>query len=110
MRKRQLKQLWEEMACASCHSAGFNNDDPSAPNLYFARRRLRPSWVKKWLYDPQAILEGTLMPSFWQDGESTAPDILGGDPEKQIDALTKYMYDFGTEKLPTKNTNYWSKQ
>ena len=103
-------KLWDEMACASCHSAGFNNDDPQAPNLYFARRRLRPSWVKKWLLDPQAILPGTLMPNFWTDGESTSPDILGGDPDRQIDALTKLMYDFGTEKLPTENTKYWSKQ
>lgn len=108
--KEAAWQLWEEMACASCHTSGFNNDEAQAPNLYFARRRLRPSWIKKWLYDPQAILPGTLMPNFWVDGESTSPDILGGDPERQIDALTKLMYDFGTEKLPTKNTNYWSKQ
>ncbi len=108
--KQAARQLWDEFACASCHTAGFNNDDPSAPNLYFVRRRLRPSWVKKWLKNPQAILEGTLMPNFWPDGESMAPDILGGDTQRQIDALTKFMYDFGTEKLPTKNTNYWSKQ
>ncbi len=103
-------KLWDEMACASCHTAGFNNDDPSAPNLYFARRRLRPSWTKKWLEDPQAILPGTLMPNFWMDGESTSPDILGGDVDRQIDALTKLIYEFGTEKLPTKNTKFWSKQ
>lgn len=108
--KEAAWKLWDELACASCHSAGFNEDEPQAPNLYFVRRRLRPSWTKKWLKNPQAILEGTLMPSFWEDGESQAPDILGGDSQKQIDALTKLMYEFGTEKLPTKNTKYWSKQ
>ena len=49
------------------------------------------------------------MPSFWMDGEAADPDILGGDAEKQLEALTKYMYEIGTEKLPTDNTNYWSK-
>ncbi|MCR9203450.1 MAG: c-type cytochrome [Halobacteriovoraceae bacterium] len=108
--KKAAQALWEEMACATCHTSGFNNDEAQAPNLYFVRRRLRPSWTKKWLRDPQAILPGTLMPSFWPDGESIAPDILGGDSEKQIDALTKLMYEFGTEKLPTKTTKFWSKQ
>ena len=103
------KQLFEALACATCHTSGFNEDEPSAPNLYFVRRRLRPSWVKKWLKDPQAILPGTVMPSFWMDGEAADPDILGGDAEKQLEALTKYMYEIGTEKLPTDNTNYWSK-
>jgi len=107
--KKAAKQLWEELACASCHSSGFNEDDPLAPNIYFVRRRLRPTWVKKWLVNPQAILPGTLMPSFWEDGESQAPDILGGDSDAQMDVLVKYMYDIGTESLPTKDTKYWSK-
>jgi mono/diheme cytochrome c family protein len=108
--KAAAKELFSELDCASCHTAGFNSDEASAPNLYFVRRRLRPSWTKKWLKNPQAILEGTVMPSFWEDGESQAPDILGGDVDKQIDALTKYMYELGTEKLPTKTTKFWSKQ
>ena len=108
--KQAAKALFEEFACASCHTSGFNNDEAQAPNLYFARRRLRPTWIKKWLRNPQAILPYTTMPNFWEDGESQAPEILGGDVDKQIDALTKYMYEIGTEKLPTKSTKYWSKQ
>jgi mono/diheme cytochrome c family protein len=108
--KAAAKELFSELACASCHTSGFNKDEALAPNLYFVKRKLRPSWVKKWLLNPQAILPGTSMPSFWEDGESQAPDILGGDVDKQIDALTKYMYEIGTDKLPTKSTNYWSKQ
>ena len=108
--KQAARQLFQALACDSCHTSGFNNDEALAPNLYFAKRRLRPSWVKKWMENPQAILEYTTMPNFWEDGESQEPDILEGDPVKQIDALTKYIYEIGTEKLPTKATNYWSKQ
>ena len=75
--------------------AGF---DPTAPDLHFAKRRLRKSWIKKWLRDPQAIMPGTLMPSFWEDGESMAPGILGGDPDKQIEALTKYILEVSKDK------------
>ncbi len=104
------RKLFQALDCASCHTSGFNKDEAQAPNLYFVRRRLRPSWVKEWLENPQAILEYTTMPSFWEDGEAQEANILGGDPVKQVNALTKYLYELGTEKLPTKNTNYWSKQ
>ncbi len=49
--------------------------------------------------DPQAIMEGTLMPSFWEDGESMDEDILGGDAEKQKNALVKYLLEIGVDKL-----------
>ncbi len=108
--KQAAQKLFQALACDSCHTSGFNRDEALAPNLYFVKRRLRPSWVKEWLQNPQAILEYTTMPNFWEDGESQESDILEGDPMKQIDALTKYIYEIGTEKLPTKTTNYWSKQ
>ncbi|MDD0854527.1 c-type cytochrome [Halobacteriovorax sp. GB3] len=96
--KRAAIQLFNELACTSCHAAGFTNDTPTAPDLHFAKRRLRKSWIKKWLRDPQAIMPGTLMPSFWEDGESMAPGILGGDPDKQIEALTKYILEVSKDK------------
>jgi len=98
--RKAATQLFESYACASCHTAGFNNDEASAPSLYKSKRRLRASWIKKWLLDPQAILPGTLMPNFWFDGESLDPDILEGDADKQIDALTKYIMEIGYDELP----------
>jgi mono/diheme cytochrome c family protein len=93
-------KLFETFACASCHTQGFNKDQPMAPNLHHAKARLRPTWIKKWLYNPQAILEGTSMPAFWVDGESTAPDILDGDTDRQIEALTKYILEMGNNTYP----------
>lgn len=98
--KSAAKLLFNRLECASCHTAGFNSEDATAPNLFQAKRRLRGSWIKKWLKNPQAILSDTVMPNFWEDGESQEPGILGGDPDKQIDALTKYILEMGYDKLP----------
>ena len=74
-------------------------------HLYFARRRLRPSWIKKWLSGPDKIMPGTLMPAFWMDGEA-ASEVLDGNADRQLDAMVKLMYEIGTEKLPTKDTKF----
>ena len=97
--KAAAKKLWESYACASCHAQGFTKDEPSAPDLRYAKRRLRGSWMEKWLHNPQAIMEGTLMPSFFEDGEAQDPDILNGDVKKQIQALRKYVQDIGFDKF-----------
>ncbi len=98
--REAAKALFDSYACASCHSAGYDKSiEPSAPNLALSKRRLRPTWIKKWLEDPQAIMPGTLMPSFWEGGESMDSTILGGDPVKQIDALTKYILESGNNNF-----------
>ena len=88
-------KLFEALACASCHTTGFNKDPASAPDLHKAVPRLRPDWIAAWLRDPQKYMPGTVMPAFWEGGESLEQDILGGDAEKQIKALTKYIIELG---------------
>ena len=96
--KRAAKKLFNALACATCHTAGFNRDEPTAPNLHLSNDRLRLSWIKKWLTNPQTILPHTVMPNFWEDGEAQEPDILGGNREKQIQALIKYIQEIGRDK------------
>ena len=93
--KKAARKLFIALDCASCHTQGFNREPPTAPDLRLARRRLRPSWIEKWLRNPNAILEGTVMPNFWEDGEASEPHILGGNPDRQIKALTKYIMELG---------------
>lgn len=93
--KKAAKQLFNDLACASCHAAEYTNDEPSAPNLKYAKRRLRASWIEKWLAGPDKIMPGTTMPSFWPDGEAADPDLLGGDAQRQIKALTKLLLEEG---------------
>jgi mono/diheme cytochrome c family protein len=97
--REAAQKLFNTLACTSCHAAGFTSDVPSAPDLHHVKRRLRPDWIKKWLSNPQAILPYTPMPNFWDGGVANEPDILGGDPEKQIQALTKYILEFSKENL-----------
>ncbi len=93
--KEGAKKLFKQLDCVSCHSAEYTKDEPVAPNLKYAKRRLRSSWIEEWLAAPDKILPGTTMPSFWIDGEAADPDILGGDAKKQIKALTKLLLEEG---------------
>ena len=93
--KAGAKKLWESYGCVTCHAGGFSGEEPTAPNLHYAKRRLRPSWIKKWLLNPQVILPYTPMPKFFEDGEAQDDEIFDGDVEKQVNALTKLILDFG---------------
>ncbi|MEC8623671.1 MAG: c-type cytochrome [Bdellovibrionota bacterium] len=94
------KKLWNALECVSCHSGGFNSEEAQAPNLHYSKLRLRPTWIKRWFENPQTIMPGTRMPSFWEGGESLEDTIFGGDPEKQMNALVKYLQSIGYDKFP----------
>jgi hypothetical protein len=76
---------------------GFNGNTPLAPDLHKAAARLRPSWIRKWLTNPQVIMPNTTMPQFWgEDGKSPIETgYFGGDGEKQINAITKLVIEYG---------------
>ncbi len=95
------RELFKTFQCIKCHQA----NPPAglsasflAPNLVMAKERLRPDWILAWLEDPQAIQEGTMMPTFFYDGQSPVGDILDGDMHKQIRALRDYMMVFTPEE------------
>ncbi len=94
--REAAKKLWDSLACASCHSQGLTKTDPLAPDLHKASARLRPTWIKLWLTEPQKIMPGTTMPSFWADGVATEDKVLDGNVEKQVNALTKLVLEMGT--------------
>jgi mono/diheme cytochrome c family protein len=86
--------------CFSCHQRGNlkpeGPPDGWAPDLAMARQRLNPDWIAAWIRDPQTLQPGTRMPSFYPD--SYPPDVLDGDPEKQILALRNYLLSLGNGK------------
>jgi mono/diheme cytochrome c family protein len=98
--KEGAQKLWNSLNCVSCHSIGFASTTPLAPDLHNASKRLRPTWIKLWITNPQNILPGTTMPSFFgDDGKTpTEPSVFNGDAEKQINALTKLVIEFGLNK------------
>lgn len=81
------------LSCFSCHQVGSKKPEgpPSgwAPDFLLAPDRLNPDWVYDWIANPQKLQPGTRMPSFYPD--AAPPNILDGDPEKQIEALRDYL-------------------
>jgi hypothetical protein len=66
-----------------------------APNLTIAHERLRPEWVLNWLVDPQRIVPGTRMPTFFPDGPdrpSPIGNVLGGNVREQIEAIRDHVF------------------
>jgi mono/diheme cytochrome c family protein len=95
------KKIFNELACTSCHTGGFNNDEAQGPNLHNVKKRLRFSWVEGWLASPQSYLDYTSMPDFWDGGkESAVEGVLDDDPKRQIRAVTKYLMQIGNNEYP----------
>jgi hypothetical protein len=77
------------------------NQDPAsaAPNFQLAKSRLRPDWIVAWLQNPNALQEGTRMPSFWDFSDPAHPTSnfksFGGDAKAQIEALRDLLMHLG---------------
>ncbi|MFL5439748.1 MAG: c-type cytochrome [Myxococcales bacterium] len=102
-RSKEATALMAELKCTSCHVIGklAPNQDPAsaAPNFLLAKSRLRPDWILAWLKNPNALLEGTRMPSFWDFSDPQHPtgpsQAFGGDPKAQIEALRDLLMHLG---------------
>ena len=86
----------ESRDCFSCHQRGAEKPQGPpegwAPDLAMAHERLNPEWIVKWIRDPQKVMPGTKMPSFYPGGP---PDVLGGDEDAQMRALRDYIISIG---------------
>jgi hypothetical protein len=90
------------LQCFRCHVQGGNPPagqppDNWAPDLALAAGRLRYEWIQDWIADPQSIFPGTKMPQYWTSLETPLymPELLGGDPRRQIEALAAYIMSLG---------------
>ncbi|MFP6900467.1 MAG: c-type cytochrome [Opitutales bacterium] len=80
------------MACVSCHVfAGIPSQGIQGMDLTLMEKRLRPDWFRRYLLNPTSLRPGTRMPSFWSNGQSAKPKSLGGDVDKQIEAIRVYL-------------------
>ena len=89
---RKLMGTQGGAGCITCHRWG---DRPSlgiqGPDLSNTAARLQEGWLREYLINPAAYRPGTLMPSFWPAGQSFNPTILGGDTDKQIASIYKFI-------------------
>jgi len=83
-------------ACWACHVRGSQTPEGPmeqwAPNLAYARERLNPQWILAWIKDPNALMPGTKMPSFYPGGPE---DVFEGNEDKQILAMRDYIMSIG---------------
>ena len=78
--------------CIACHT--FREKSAAAIHaldLMTMTERLEENWFHHYLTHPQRFSPLTIMPDFWPDGKSPLPDVLGGAPGKQRDALWQYL-------------------
>jgi hypothetical protein len=68
-----------------------------APDLAKVPQRLRADWLTLWLKDPQKVEPGTRMPTNFpaNPAENAFPEVLGGDQQKQIEAVRAYLLTLG---------------
>ena len=91
-------RLFTLLQCARCHPTDDGPLPPGvtaadlAPNLMISSERLRPQWVLDWIFDPQGIAPGTRMPTYFDQGQSPLPEVLGGDVEAQIEAVRDHLF------------------
>lgn len=100
--KKTAQEMFTALKCIQCHqltSGEVSNISDLAPDLGMAKHRLRPLWIERWLIDPQAIQEGTKMPTYFplldEDDPGSImtplPHMLEGDAKKQIKVLRDYL-------------------
>ncbi len=96
------RELFIKFKCIQCHQPGEAQPGLTAsflaPDLTMSRSRLKPNWVVEWLKDPQVIQPGTMMPTFFSEGQTPVKDILDGDTMKQIRAIKEYLWVFTPEE------------
>jgi mono/diheme cytochrome c family protein len=80
------------MNCIACHTFREKSAAPiRALDLMTLAERLEENWFHHYMSSPQRFSPLTIMPGFWPDGKSPLPDVLGGDPGKQRDALWQWL-------------------
>ena len=78
--------------CIACHTFREHSSGTiRALDLMTMAERLEEDWFQSYMKNPQVFSPLTIMPSFWPDGKSPLPEILGGDPAKQRDALWQWL-------------------
>lgn len=89
------------LSCIACHR--FNRQPGQALqviDLTTATERLNEDWFRQFLLDPNRFQPGTRMPTFWPDGNTLLPDVLGGNTARQLAALWTYLADGSRAKFP----------
>ena len=94
--------------CLKCHATGdvAHDKTATAPNFLLSKDRLKPSWMERWVIDPQAISPGTSMPSnLFKKTDSgqwvfsgPTPAIFQGYDKNHNELLVRYIMQLTPEE------------
>ncbi len=88
-------------SCIACHDFnGQRSGGAGALDLVHVTDRLNQNWFHLYMRQPNRFHPTVIMPSYWPGGESIRKEVLDGDPDKQIEALWKYLSDGRRAKPP----------
>ena len=63
-----------------------------APNFSHTHDRMRKDFYHRWVRSPMKYQPGTRMPQYADmEGKTAYKDALGGDAEKQFEAIWQYL-------------------
>ena len=89
------------LGCIACHEFnGQKSGEVSALDIGHVTERLQKNWFNLYMRQPSRFHPTVIMPSYWPDGKSIRPNILGGDTAQQIEALWAYLADGERAKKP----------
>lgn len=86
-------------SCWSCHIQGSvtpaSAPEQWGPDLALASERIRHDFIPEWVKDAQKFTPGVKMPAFLPSDDAAPQDILGGNRQKQAEAIRDYLMDLG---------------
>jgi cytochrome c553 len=89
------------LACIACHDFnGQKSGGAGALDIGPVTARLQKNWFHLYMRQPSRFHSTVIMPSYWPNGQSVRPNILGGDTAQQIEALWAYLEDGIRAKKP----------
>ncbi len=110
--EQYLENAWALMQdpqvnCFNCHMQGEKTPegDPSswAPDLSMAHERLRPEWIRSWIFDPQGFQPGTKMPQLFLSDEERYQEAFAAPSGHQVEAIKDLLMNWTASPAAASN-------
>ena len=89
------------LSCIACHDFnGQMSGGAGALDIVHATSRLQKNWFHLYMRQPSRFHPTVIMPSYWPGGQPVRREVLGGDTNRQIEALWDYLSDGSRAKPP----------
>jgi mono/diheme cytochrome c family protein len=90
------KKLFTEHSCNSCHAMGTEGSATTGPNLAGVTKRESLGWIKKWIKDPDKMLNDPKVVSLKKKYPTPMPNMALSDLE--VDDIVAYLKSFDQGK------------